>query len=304
MTATLDAARAKAYRRIFAHLPRNFLDPRHPNNELVVGALAHGLALTTVLYEAAEAGLFLDTAGQELVADVHGDGLAPLQRWALWLDVPLIAGEDDARLRSRIMAKLYSPRLTIAAIEDAVSRATGRTVRVQESYEQVARFNAGPFGSQRIAGSRFNWGRIEVVTELEVGDPPLAGTSPVSALLREMRAAGIYWRHLERTRGLARLEWETLGSATWAARSVVRLWSQGLRPNQPAPWRPTRRFWHLGGTLAARGHAVQQGGGAMLLAGPAGGPLDEVLARHRPAGTLVLTWDDTRSHWDETDWNA
>lgn len=304
MTAVLDAAREQAYRRIFAHLPPNFLNPRHPNNRLVVGALAQGVAIATVLYEAAEAGLFLDTAGLDLVADVRGDGVAPLQRWALWLDVPIIPGEADAQLRARIMARLYSPRLTIAAIEEAVSRATGRTVKVEENYEQVARFNAGPFGGQRLAGTRYNWGRIEIVTELQAGDPPLGGMSPVASLMPQLRAAGILWRHLERTRGMAALEWESLGSGAWVARTVGVLWPQGLPLNRPGPWRPTRRFWHLGGTLAGRNHATNWGGGAMLLGGPAGGPLDQVIGRYRPSGAPVLTWDDTRSLWDETDWSA
>lgn len=189
MPIATTAQREAMYKRIFAGIPSSFLDPDHPNNRAVIGAIAYACAVVEWQFRQLESGLFLDSAS---TTDAGADGVSSLARWGIWLKMPQLPEESPDAYRLRLMQRLFTPKVTIAAIVSAIAAATGLVVEIEERYVDVFAMDAGPFEGKRVMGDVYAYMSIDVITH---GSVP---NGVVPALMSFLRAAGTHWRHIER----------------------------------------------------------------------------------------------------------
>jgi hypothetical protein len=301
-TPTTEAHRKAMYRRIFRGIPRSFLVPEAPENQAVIGAIAYGVAFAEQTISKIEAGLFLDTANGD---DADENGVTSIQRWASWLQMEQLPNETAEQLRQRIMARLFSPRLTIDAIEAAIHAASGLVVRVEEPHEQILFMNDGPWAGRKLAGRRYGYMAIDVVTEGQQNGSLGGTTNVLPGLMPFLRAAGCHWRHIEVVSASIALLLDGKQASAAIARQFVSLWPSGFRPNypvNPGAYPLRRPYLFMGATYTARAARTNWGGGAYLVAGPPGAPVDLSLATYVPPGLPTFNWDDSLTLWDESAW--
>lgn len=299
------AQRDRTYGRIFQGIPRSFLEPDHPRNRALIGALALGCAYVERQYRALENGLFLDSATTD-DAGLFDDGLSSLARWASWFDMSPLPGETAAQLRARIQSRLFAPRLTLGAIKAAVEAATGLPTRIEEPAKEIFRFNDGPFAYRKLAGDTYSYMRIDVITDAQTVDVNEGRAANLPVLLNFLRAAGVHWRHFEITTAFLAIPLEAQRRKTFSSvQRWVELLDTGFRPNEPlvpgaqplvaTPWRPS--------SLSVTADVERYGGGVTYyLSGAAGAPINTVLAMGVPPGAPTLAWDDATTFWYESVW--
>lgn len=297
MADVITAAQRQAlYKAIFQNIPRSFLKEEHPDNKAIMGAIAYACAYTEAVYRQFESGMFLDSANN---GDVGTDGNTSLTRWGIWLQMPQEEGESPEAYRLRLMQRLYTPRVTIAAIQAAISAATGIPVTVEEPADQVVRFNEGAWLGKKVPGRRFNYGSINIVTDRETRIPP--------TMMNFLRAAGITWGHIEAVRDWFLLSLDGEQASTFAhAWDWTTFWPRGYRPGSPPnpnawPLRP-RILFQQGASYAAdaRGFFSPR---TMTLEGDINATIITVAAQNDDEDRFpVLNWDDSLTLWGESVW--
>lgn len=290
-----DAERAAMYKRIFAGIPASFLDPAHPNNKAVIGAIAYAVAYVELLLQQFEAGLFISTA---TTTDAGSDGVSSLARWGIWLDMQQQPNESPDAFRARIRARLFTQKVTIQAIIDAIHRATGLTVTIVETIDQVVQIDAGPWDGKKLSGDVYGPMAIDIITE--------GATDQVPGLMRFLRAAGTHWRHIETLAYsiLLSLQAEP-GVTTVTAWNHVFLFPPLLRADGMVIDGGTLEPGYLFTAGESRAYDTRNSfsGRTMLISGTLGAPIQTVEARSgiNPAWP-VLVWDDDLTLWGESVW--
>jgi hypothetical protein len=297
MAALTTAQRMAMYKRIFAGIPRSFLNPDHPNNQAIIGAIAHACAYVEAIYRELEDGLFLDTATDETGNAVGG--VSALARWGVWLKMPQLPGETPGQYRIRLMQKLFTPKVTIKAITETLQAATGIAIAIEEPHDQVVELDDGPWEGKRLGGEMYNVMVVHIVTG--------QGGDAIPNMMGFLRAAGVHWWHIERVRHEIELSWEGQQASTFVtAWDSARFYRLSYRPddNTLPDGKPLdRRFLYHGGTSLAVDVRSLFRPRVMLLSGAIDAPIITVDARtDLPDDLPVLSWDDSRTLWEEAVW--
>lgn len=297
-----EADRQRLYEAIFANIPLTFLDPAHPDNEAVIGAIAWGLAHVEEHWERVEAGLFLDTA---TTTDILPDGLSNLARWARWLGQSQLGAESEEAFRDRLQARMYGPRVTIEAIETSVSRATGFDVFVTEPADDIWRIEDGPgWEGKKILGDWYDYGAFQVNV--------MGATNMLRHLVPHLRAAGFHWRSKQIVLHQSRLEpmargmrvfnrgklWQVMSHEAPYPSFPGLVTSQAEATDPIVPATPVRG--HM--TVANRGrYQYRNLKGSRLLESDGAGGYTTVLSNPYQ-GAPTFNWDDPQTPWDQTAW--
>jgi hypothetical protein len=298
------AQRDAMYRQVVSAIPGSFIDPEHPDNQALAGAMAYAIAYAKELFAQLESGLFLDTAGS---TSTGADGFTGLQRWGVWLQMEPVPGETADQFRTRLAARLFSPRCTLDVIETAIQAATGLVVRIDEPQDRIIRLNDGAWRGKRLLGNDFGYMMLYVVTEGFITQPLGGTTAVLPRLMPLLRGAGVHWRHFEVVSAKLSV---TLLARQAALQSLasqsIALWPRAFRLNHtvnPGGRPPRRRVIFTAASYLGLNTRIHHTAGAMLVAGPPGAPLETVLAHFVPPNLPALQADNSLTLWDESIWS-
>lgn len=294
-----ELQRQQAYQAIFRGIPESFLDPGEPENKVILGGVAQGLAHARAFSEQFVAGLFLDSASSQ-DGDGATDGVSSLTRWGLWLQLTQAPGESDDDFRNRIRARLFSERTTRRAIIRAVAQLMDVPVTITNPGDRVVRFDEPPAG-RKWAGEFFGYGSFTIET---LGTPQggVTGTHPgLAPLVNDLRAEGDHWRH----RGVVQVPGHFdhgIGEPRFASRQRAR---QEAPARRQGWWRPDRPpnvpLMPLDGPRSASRTVVAQARPIFRAPSYSTGDLLGAFTGQQQ-GLPTLNWDDSFTAWEHASW--